>query len=238
MADMTNHELERKLRDIACSSGGFTPSELPDPQRPAIYLTFDDGPGPYTETLLDILKGCGVRATFFVTAKAPEYLDCVTRAFAEGHSVGVHSFSHDYGKIYAGTEAFLRDFLACEDIIRARTGSYTPLFRFPGGSSNTVSRVTPGIMTRLSKTLPALGFHYFDWNVDSGDTAGIVSKERIFSNIIEGCRKRQACVVLQHDINGESVGILRDVIAWGRANGYCFLPLGPDSPAAKHNIAN
>ena len=238
MDAMTKNELKERLGDIARSCGDFAPSEIPTQESPTIYLTFDDGPGPYTADLLDVLKDCGVHATFFVTARLPEHLDIITRAFAEGHSVGVHSFSHDYGKIYAGTEAFLRDVLACEEMIRERTGRYTPLFRFPGGSSNTVSRVTPGIMTSLSQTMTDLGFRYFDWNVDSGDASKTISRETILSTITESCRGRKNNLVLQHDVNALSVGIVRDVIAWGRDKGYCFLPLGPDSPAAKHNIAN
>ena len=235
---MAESELERRLREIALSCGVTAPSGIPAPAGPAIYLTFDDGPGPYTADLLDVLADCGVRATFFVTAQAPDYLDAVTRASAEGHSIGAHTFSHEYREIYASDAAFLQDFLACEEMIRARTGVYTPLFRFPGGSSNTVSRITPGIMSRMSETLTALGFRYFDWNVDSGDASGITSGETVLRNITEGCRGQQSSLVLQHDIKRFSVGIVRDVIAWGRENGYCFLPLGPDSPAAKHRIAN
>lgn len=238
MNAMTEDELKGRLRKIALSCGDSAASAIPVPEGPAIYLTFDDGPGPYTAALLDILKDCGVRATFFVTAQSPEYLDMITRASAEGHSIGAHTFSHEYREIYAGTEAFLWDFLKCEEMIRAHTGSYSPLFRFPGGSSNTVSRISPGIMTSLSATMPALGFRYFDWNVDSGDASRIASRETILRNIMEGCRGRQASIVLQHDIKSFSVGIVRDVIAWGRENGYCFLPLGPDSPTAKHRIAN
>ena len=123
-------------------------------------------------------------------------------------------------------------------MIRSQTGRYTPLFRFPGGSSNTVSRIHPGIMTWLTQTLPSLGYRYFDWNVDSRDTSGISSGETVFRNITEGCRNRKVSLVLQHDIKSFSVGIVRDVIAWGRENGFRFLPLGPDSPGAKHRVAN
>ena len=235
---MTENELKSRLREIALSCGDSAPSGTPEPAGPAIYLTFDDGPGPYTAGLLDTLKDCGVRATFFVTAQNPDCLDAISRASAEGHSIGAHTFSHAYREIYAGDGAFLLDFLECEEMIRARTGSYTALFRFPGGSSNTISRITSGIVTRMSETLTAMGFRYFDWNVDSGDASGISDGGTVLRNITEGCRGRRASLVLQHDIKSFSVGIVRDVIAWGRENGYCFLPLGPDSPAAKHRIAN
>jgi hypothetical protein len=118
----------------------IVPAELPEsvtPEEKTIYLSFDDGPGPYTARLLDVLKEYGVKATFFVTCRYPDYLDMVGRAFREGHSIGVHSASHDYYEIYASEEAFYEDFRACEEMIHAQTGQYTALFRFPGGSSNT-----------------------------------------------------------------------------------------------------
>ena len=238
MPAMTKNELKEKLREIASSCSDFAPSEFPAQGSPTIYLTFDDGPGPYTADLLDVLKDCGVHATFFVTGRLPEHQAIISRACAEGHSIGAHSLSHDYSKVYASSEAFYRDFLACEEMIRVHTGRYTPLFRFPGGSSNTVSHITPGIMTHLAKTMPDLGFRYFDWNVDSGDASKTISRETILSTITESCRGQKVNLVLQHDVNALSVGIVRDVIIWGKDNGYLFLPLGTESPAAKHHIAN
>ena len=115
--------------------------------RRVVYLTFDDGPGPYTAQLLDVLARYGVKATFFVTALNSDYEDMIGRAYNEGHSIAVHTYSHDYRKIYASEEAFFEDFNAMEDVIYRQTGQYTKLCRFPGGSSNTVSQFNPGVMS-------------------------------------------------------------------------------------------
>ena len=217
------------------------PVSMPQQVTPAektIYLTFDDGPGPYTSTLLDVLDRYGVKATFFVTAQAPQYYDQIGRAFRAGHSIGVHSTSHDYDSIYSSEYAFFEDFSNMEEIIKAQTGEYTRLFRFPGGSSNTVSSFNPGIMSRLTRAMNNMGYQYYDWNVSSGDAGGTTQTAQIIKNIKEGCAQQRASVVLQHDIKAYSVSAVESVIQWGLENGYSFRPLQLDSPAAHHGVNN
>ena len=238
MPAMTKNELKEKLREIALSCRDFAPSEFPAQGSPTIYLTFDDGPGPYTADLLDVLKDFGVHATFFVTARLPEHLDIISRAYAEGHSIGAHSLSHDYSKIYASSEAFYRDFLACEEMIRVHTGRYTPLFRFPGGSSNTVSRINPGIMTRLTQAMNDMGYQYYDWNIVSGDAGGTNKTKEIVQTIKDGCAEHRVSMILQHDIKDYSVAAVEPVIKWGLDNGYTFRAIELDSPAMHHGINN
>ncbi|MBQ5405289.1 MAG: polysaccharide deacetylase [Oscillospiraceae bacterium] len=217
------------------------PATLPEtviPGEKTIYLTFDDGPGPYTDELLDVLAEYGVKASFFVTCRYPAYFDAVGRAYREGHSVCVHTASHNYYQIYSGEEAYLEDFKACEEMIREQTGGYTTLFRFPGGSSNTVSSFNKGIMTRLTADMNARGYQYFDWNVDSDDAGRTRSTAGVYRNIINGCSGRTACVVLQHDVKDYSVAAVRSVIEWGLENGYVFRALDMTSPTAHHPVAN
>ena len=212
--------------------------ETVDPDRNTIYLTFDDGPGPYTEQLLDLLKVYGVKATFFVTCNNPDYEDMVGRAYREGHSIGVHSATHNYYSIYASEEAFFEDFNAAQNMIYEQTGSYTSLLRFPGGSSNTVSSFNSGIMTRLTQAVTDMGYQYFDWNVSSGDAGETTNTRQIAQNIIDGCTGRRASIVLQHDIKDYSVAAVEQVLIWGRNNGYSFRALDLSSPAAHHTIFN
>ena len=219
----------------------IVPVKNPDtvvPDGRVIYLTFDDGPGPYTERLLNLLAKYNVKVTFFVTCANPDYFHLVGRAFQEGHSIGVHSASHNYYEIYASEEAFFEDFNRVEDMIYRQTGAYTPLSRFPGGSSNTVSSFNPGIMSRLAQTLTDMGYKYFDWNVASGDAGETTKTSEIVDNIIAGCAGRQNTVVLQHDIKDYSVAAVEKVLVWGLRNGYTFLPLDLTSPDAHHDIAN
>lgn len=213
---------------------------LPEEKREdkVIYLTFDDGPGPYTDTLLDVLSEYDAKATFFVTGNRERYRDAISRAYDEGHAIGVHSYTHDYGSIYSSEEAFFDDFNRTEDMIYDLTGSYTQVCRFPGGSSNTVSRFNRGIMTRLTAQLEDMQYRYFDWNVSSGDAGETTSTQRVAENIISGCTGKSCAVVLQHDIKEFSVNAVEAVLQWGVENGYNFKALDLTSPCIHHGIAN
>ena len=209
------------------------------PSKKTIYLTFDDGPGPYTDALLDVLKRYNVKATFFVTGCDSDYEDCIGRAYREGHSIGVHTMCHDYKTIYASEEAFFEDFFAAEEMIYRQTGTYTNIFRFPGGSSNTVSKFNPGIMTRLTTYMTDMGYKYFDWNVDSDDAGSASKTSVVVNNVADGCLEAGSiCVVLQHDIKDFSVDAVENIIRWGRNNGYQFLPLDMTSYGSHHTVHN
>lgn len=209
------------------------------PEQKTIYLTFDDGPGPYTDQLLDVLAKYNVKATFFVTGNYPDYYDCIRRAYEEGHTIAVHTYSHNYRQIYRGVQGYFDDFKACEELIYEYTGSYTKLFRFPGGSSNTVSSFNPGIMGLLATYMRDMGYYYFDWNVSSGDAQTVqIPTYQVYRNVINGCAQYDTCVVLQHDVKDFSVYAVEDIIKWGLENGCQFLPLQEDSYGAHHWIYN
>ena len=217
------------------------PVELPpvvQPDEKTIYLTFDDGPGPYTEALLDVLAAYDVKATFFVTCEYPDYEDMIGRAYREGHTIAVHTASHNYYQIYASEQNYLDDFYEMQEVIYRQTGEYTQLFRFPGGSSNTVSNFNPGIMSRLSGMMNSLGYQYYDWHVDSGDAGGTRSTAGVVANVTAGCAERRTTVVLQHDVKDYSVDAVEQIIIWGRQNGFTFRALDLTSPTAHHRIAN
>jgi peptidoglycan/xylan/chitin deacetylase (PgdA/CDA1 family) len=207
------------------------------PANRTIYLTFDDGPGPYTAKLLDVLKKYNVKATFFVTDKG-EYNILIARMAAEGHAVGIHTASHNYKKIYASEEAFFADQQIVQDIIIAQTGKPTKLMRFPGGSSNTVSRFNPGIMSRLAAAVTEKGMRYFDWNADSNDAGGASTSSEVASNIKNGILSNRYANVLQHDIKGFSVNAVEEVIQWALNKGYSFAALDETSPTCHHGINN
>lgn len=216
---------------------GRTQPEIVVPEGKVIYLTFDDGPSRYTLELLEVLEKYNVKATFFIVGSAGVgYLDEIA---AGGHSIGIHSMTHVYSEVYASEEAFFKDLYATQQLIYDRTGILTTLMRFPGGSDNTVSKkYNRGIMTRLSAAVEAQGFQYFDWNVSSGDAGGATKTEEVFQNVINGVKQRDISVVLQHDIKGYSVAAVEQIIQWGLANGYTFLPLEPSSPVCHLKINN
>ncbi len=219
---------------VVVQAAPITPSV---PGEKTIYLTFDDGPGPYTAKLLDVLKKHDVKATFFVCNHS-NYNHLLTRMAQEGHAIGVHSASHDYQKIYASEEAFLNDFNTVHNLIKEKTGISTTLFRFPGGSSNMVSRFNPGIMTRLAAEMTNRGYQYFDWNVDSMDAGGATTSAQVVRNVTGGAANKSVSVVLQHDIKNFSVNAVEEIILWGKANGYTFKALSSSSPTAHHGINN
>lgn len=240
VADSSGNAAEKVTRTVTVKApvvvqaAPITPSV---PGEKTIYLTFDDGPGPYTAKLLDVLKKHDVKATFFVCDHS-NYNHLLSRMAAEGHALGVHSASHNYQKIYASEEAFLNDFNSVHNLIKEKTGISTTLFRFPGGSSNMVSRFNPGIMTRLAAEMTNRGYQYFDWNVDSMDAGGATTASQVVRNVTSGAANRSVSVVLQHDIKNFSVNAVEEIILWGKANGYTFKALSSSSPTAHHGINN
>lgn len=204
-----------------------------------VYLTFDDGPCKYTQQLLDVLAKYGAHVTFFVTNQFPQYQGMIAKEAAAGHTVAVHSYSHDYPTIYASTDAYWKDFDAMNEVIRNQTGSATTLLRFPGGSSNMISKeYSPGIMTQLVQQAGEKGLTYFDWNVDSTDANGHPNKDAIASHIIQGMQTHNSSVVLCHDIHPETIAAMETVLSWGQQNGYTFAALTKDSYPAHHTVKN
>ena len=184
--------------------------------------------------LLNILKEYNVKATFFVTGNGNR--EYIKKAYNEGHSIGIHTYSHVYKNVYASEEAYFNDLEKVQKIIKEQTGEESRLVRFPGGSSNTVSRFNKGIMTRLSKELERRGYKYFDWNVSSSDT--VKSNSDDIANTVIRRLKKGNNVVLQHDTKYYSVKAVRKIIEYGLANGYTFAKLDVTSPTVHHGINN
>ncbi len=218
------------------------PVEMPEivmPPEKTVYLTFDDGPCAYTEQLLDVLKKHNAKATFFIVGSMSR-TDLIKRAYEEGHSIGVHAYVHEYKTIYKNEQAFFDDFWAAQEVIREATGSYTRIFRFPGGSGNTASRRNKGIMTRLTKIMEDLGYRYFDWNVTAGDASGgSYTSSNVKNRVISGLKSHtDYAVVLQHDIHYQSVKAVDAILTWGEEHGYTFLALDLTSPVVHSEVQN
>lgn len=202
-----------------------------------IYLTFDDGPGSYTEGILNTLDKYNVKATFFVTGQ-PAYQDLIGEEYKRGHRVAVHTYSHRYDIVYSSLDAYVADFNQMNEIIKNYTGSYSNIFRFPGGSSNTVSyRYCPGVVSQIANYMTSQGYVYFDWNVDSQDAEGY-GTWAIYNNVVnrvEGCSE---CVVLMHDVKAPTAEALDSILQTLTSRGYAFKTLNTLSPTAHHTIAN
>lgn len=212
------------------------PTDPLPPNGKVICLTFDDGPSKHTDRLLDILKKYNVKATFFVVNTG--YLSTVERIAAEGHTVALHTYTHNFDKVYASEDAYFADLIKIQNAVYQYTGQTAMIIRFPGGTSNTISKFNPGIMSRLVPQVKARGFRYFDWNVDSNDAGGARTADQVYENVVKGIGSKSFSVVLQHDTHGFSVDAVERIIQWGLANGYTFEALDMNSPACQHKAFN
>lgn len=173
----------------------------PDTEEKYVYLTFDDGPSDLTPKVLDLLDEYNAKATFFVVQKNnEEYAEYLSDIVERGHTLALHSYSHDYSEIYRSVDAFLSDYEKVYNWVYEETG-YTPfLFRFPGGSSNGSSYVVNSIINEMERR----GFTFYDWNVSSGDGSNLTTTANIIDNICSNVGNVSNPVVLMHDGAGKN----------------------------------
>lgn len=207
-----------------------------------IYLTFDDGPTQdMTPKILDILKEKNVQATFFIINYGPEKEEIIEREIAEGHTIGIHGYSHTYSEVYNSVEDCINNFTSLQEKLKQLTGVDSKIIRFPGGSSNTISKkYCEGIMSVVTQKMTENGYKYFDWNISSEDAGGARNKEDVYNNVVSGLLKNRANVVLMHDFSGntKTLDALSDIIDYGLANGYTFKCITESTPVVTHNVQN
>lgn len=221
----------------------FTPA-LTEKDVPAgakvIYLTFDDGPSANTEKILSVLDRYNVKATFFVIA-SNRYSYLYKEIVERGHSIALHSYSHEYSAVYRSTDAYFADLNRISDFVYEKAGVRTRLIRFPGGSSNTVSRsYCRGIMSALSRMTAEKGYVYFDWNSANNDATGQNLSVAQLGSAAKSYGGQTPLVMLMHDAAAKTktVEALPGIIEYYKGLGYYFLPLNEKSPTARHGIAN
>ena len=142
--------------------------------------------------------------------------------------------------MYSSVDAYFDDLYSVQDRVKRITGYESKIIRFPGGSSNTISRrYTEGIMSTLTNEVVSRGFKYYDWNLSSGDAAGgHPTAENIKNNVINGLRKDRVNMVLMHDIKPYTRDALRDIIRYGRENGYAFEKITMETEMIKQRVNN
>ena len=193
------------------------------------FLTFDDGPSANTDRVLELLDRYGVKATFFVVGTAaatPANQQRMKNIVAAGHTLAMHSWSHDYKKVYASVESFLEEFNQLYQWIYQVTGTCPSVYRFPGGSINGYDR---GVYQEIIAEMTRRGFVYFDWNASAQDAT---AAPRPASHIAADCLRgvgRDLVVVLGHDsaARGTTVDALPAVIKGYQNAGYTFSALHP-----------
>ena len=191
------------------------------------YLTFDDGPSKVTPAVLQVLKQYEVKATFFVTgASASAYPDIIKQMYAEGHTIGNHSFSHVYNNIYASKESFKTEVINCRDAINKALGfEYKNLvFRFPGGYTSLNNETTKA---GYREALNEVGYKYIDWSCLTGDseTTSPTSEGLMYTLYSTLNRSKTGdIVVLMHDASAKQItaDTLPQVIEYLYSQGYVF----------------
>lgn len=214
----------------------------PKPTGKICYLTFDDGPTANTLKILNILEQYEAKATFFVIDTSTTKIEYVKQIHEKGHTVGLHSSSHNYSAIYKSTDAYFADLNAISEKVKSYIGVESKVIRFPGGGSNTTSKkYCKGIMTALASQVTEKGYTYFDWNVSSGDAdAKLASRTQIERNVLNGAKGKNSICVLMHDAPGKSttVDALPNIITGLREQGFEFKVLTPDCHGYHHAINN
>lgn len=207
-----------------------------------IYLTFDDGPSlTSTPKVLDILKKNKVNATFFVINYDKKGEKLIKRAASEGNAIAIHGYSHDYAAIYRSKESYVSNVTKLQDKLYKTLGYRVWTTRFPGGSSNLVSRrYNRGIMSRLVKEVDRLGYSYFDWNVSSGDAGGSKNSAQVYGSVTGGLKKNRENVVLMHDFsnNNKTIDALDSIIKYGKSHGFVFRVISDGTTAVHHGVQN
>lgn len=203
-----------------------------------VYLTFDDGPSYNTQAVLDILDKYHAKATFFVTAANPDYYSMIKVAYDKGHTIGLHTYTHDYAAVYASQDAYFNDLDQIGQLVKEQIG-YVPCFiRFPGGSSNSISaNYTQGIMTALAQEVQNRGYQYYDWNISCGD--GGVNPADALRNQATSVDYTNIMLLL-HDANNKetTVEALPGIIEYYQNLGYQFKAIDRETFHAHHGIGN
>ena len=235
-----DYKIEYQVKDNSNNKSTITRNiKVREPLEPnTIYLTFDDGPRDgTTDKILDILKEKDVKATFFVTSNGSD--DLIRRAYNEGHSLGIHTSSHRYDLIYASIDNYYNDLNIVENRIFNITGKKTNLIRFPGGSSNTISKkYSQGIMSTLTKDVISKNYQYYDWNIDSTDAVYNSSKNDIYNNVINNISKDKYNIILMHDTKNKTVEVLPMIIDYAKSNGYNFKTLTSNTIPMRQKVNN
>ena len=205
------------------------------------YLTFDDGPSSITNSVLDILKKYNVKATFFVINSGSYNKTTLQREVNEGHTIGLHAYDHNYAIAYKDDNSYLDGIDKLRAKVKADTGFDSHYIRFPGGSSNTISkRYSKGIMSRITKTAKQRGYKYYDWNVDDDDAGRARTADDCYNNVVRELRSNRSNIVLMHDFgtNKKILEALPRIIEYCQKNGYTMLPIDDNTPEIHHGISN
>lgn len=238
-------ELEDKVNDLSSQktetadvqkkTNAEKQTEADKKSKKIAYLTFDDGPSKNTEKILGILREKNVKATFFVNGY-PSKKDLYKQIVNDGHTLGNHTYSHNYAKVYSSVDEFFKDMNKLNDFLEEVTGVRPSIVRFPGGSNNTISHQYGGtkIMNKIVSKVVESGYQYFDWNVSSRDAEKRTQdKNVIIHSVLEGAKYKNKAVILLHDLDPKTTTVeaLPEIIDELTKQGFVFDALDENSYA-------
>jgi hypothetical protein len=238
---LENKTTESKPANTEKENKATTSQTTTTNEKSIAYLTFDDGPSSITHSVLDILKKYNVKATFFVINSGNYNKATLQREVNEGHTIGLHAYDHNYAIAYKDDNSYLDGIDKLRAKVKADTGFDSHYIRFPGGSSNTISkRYSKGIMSRITKTAKQRGYKYYDWNVDDDDAGRARTADDCYNNVIKELRPNRSNIVLMHDFgtNKKILEALPRIIEYCQKNGYKMLPIDDNTPEIHHGISN
>lgn len=199
-----------------------------------VFLTFDDGPSPNTEKVLDILKEKGVHATFFILgenlAKGDTIKELLKRSISEGNAIGNHTYTHDFKKLYpnnsVNTDIYMNEYNQTSELMKSVLGDQfnTKVIRMPGGRNSRAYYHDPNLKS-FDETLTSDGIVSIDWNVENGDAEGKnYSVDQLYNNAVKESQGMNQIVILMHDTygKGKTVEMLPRLIDYYKNNGYEF----------------
>lgn len=233
-----------KLKSISASEKTNTNKKETDKtntssSKKIAYLTFDDGPSNNTSEILDILSEHDIKATFFPIGKnSKSEKELYKRIVDEGHTLGNHTYSHNYKYIYETTDNLKEDLLKLENHLTSITGVSPNVIRFPGGSKNTVSHKYGGeeIMQEIVNMTTDMGYVHFDWNIDSTDaTKEKQDKDIIVKTVLDSAKNKTNAIILFHDSSSKTttVSALEEIIIGLKEQGFSFEKITTETKAVQ-----
>ena len=246
-AERTNAELAQKVKEMkqmksesdklqnkVFTLAAKTEKDIKDGKsnKKICYITIDDGPYNRGKKFLELFKQYDVKATFFLTTangdKLPDQADLSAKSMYPeylkfGHTIGNHTYSHDYRSIYSGSKAFMKTVEKQEKFTEEAAGGYkAQIVRFPGGTGMAGSR-----LGAIQEALKDNGYGWIDWTVDSGDSWGKdkVNASLIKSNVLAASKEQKIMVILFHEWSQSTIDAMPEIIDSLRSSGYIFLPL-------------
>lgn len=202
------------------------PMYMTEEENKIIYLTFDDGPSVLTDKILDILREENVKATFFLIGnQISDQKAVVKRIYDEGHTIGLHTFTHKYKRIYSSNENFINEMIRCQNEVYNIVGIKPNIIRFPWGSHK---KLNQDFLNMLHEN----NFKIYDWNAFMSD--GINCKtpiNKLYREATKTTVTEHPIILLMHCdyMHKNTCKALPMVIKYYKEKGYEFKAITKDT---------